>query len=260
MRKQSDMTISGKVILITGATTGIGSAIAKTCSARGAFVLITGRNGERGAQVCEDIARAGGTAHFHRSDVTDVGSGEAAVEAATAHFGRLDGLVNNAGILVQGDALTCTDDDWDRVMSTNATAVFRHARAAVRQMKQQNSGGAIVNVASDWGLVGAEHAVAYAASKGAVVQLTRSMALDHARDGIRINAVCPGDTDTAMLVAMGTDRAERQQTIAQLAASLPLGRVGTPADTAAAVAFLLSDDSSFITGACLPVDGGNTAR
>lgn len=248
-----------KVVLVTGGTAGIGAAIAESCAERGAAVLITGRNTQRGQKVCDQINQAGGIARFHDSDVTRPESGDLAVAAAVAHFGRLDGLVNNAGILLRRDVLHCTDDEWERVMATNVTAVFRHARAAVRQMKVQASGGAIVNVASDWGLVGAHNAVAYAASKGAVVQLTRSMALDHARDGIRSNAVCPGDTDTEMLT-LGTDPAVRPEVIANLAAALPLGRVATPNDIAAAVAFLLSDDAAFITGVCLPVDGGNTAR
>lgn len=251
--------LAAKVILITGGTAGIGAATALVCAARGARVFITGRNAVRGETICTEIAKAGGTARFHAYDATSENSGDAAVDATVAHFGRIDGLVNNAGILAHGDALNCSDEIWDRVMATNATAVFRHSRAAVRQMKKQNAGGAIVNIASDWGLVGAENAVAYAASKGAVVQLTRSMALDHARDGIRVNAVCPGDTDTAML-AMGADAADRPQILAALGANLPLGRVATPRDVAGGVAFLLSDDAAFITGACLPVDGGNTAR
>jgi meso-butanediol dehydrogenase/(S,S)-butanediol dehydrogenase/diacetyl reductase len=251
--------LHGLVIAVTGATAGIGAATASLCAARGANVIVTGRNAERGNAVCREILKAGGSAAFCLSDVTANDSGETTVAAALTHFGRLDALVNNAGILVRGDALSCSDAEWDLVMATNATAVFRHSRAAVRQMQRQGTGGAIVNIASDWGLVGAEAAVAYAASKGAVVQLTRSMALDHARDGIRVNAVCPGDTDTAML-AQDASPGDRARHIAQLAAALPLGRVATPRDVAAAAAFLLSPDAALITGICLPVDAGNTAR
>jgi NAD(P)-dependent dehydrogenase (short-subunit alcohol dehydrogenase family) len=251
--------LSDRVIIITGATAGIGAAIAGTCAARGAKVVITGRNRERGRNIETTIRAAGGTSVFCQGDVTAPGAAEAIIGEAVAQFGRLDALVNNAGILIPGAAPACSDEDWERTLATNATAVFRFSRAAVRQMQRQGTGGAIVNIASDWGLVGAEAAVAYAASKGAVVQLTRSMALDHARHGIRVNAVCPGDTDTAMLAADASpgDRARR---LSELGAALPLGRVATPRDVAAAVAFLLSPDASAITGICLPVDAGNTAR
>jgi NAD(P)-dependent dehydrogenase (short-subunit alcohol dehydrogenase family) len=247
------------VVAITGATSGIGAAIAETCVGRGAKVVITGRNQVRGCSMRDQIVASGGEAVFCQSDVTEEGAAEQTIATAISHFGRLDALVNNAGILIPGAAPQCSDADWDRTIATNATAVFRFSRAAVRQMQRQGTGGAIVNIASDWGLVGAEAAVAYAASKGAVVQLTRSMALDHARDRIRVNAVCPGDTDTAMLAADAApgDRARR---VAELGAALPLGRVATPGDVAAAVAFLLSPDAALITGVCLPVDAGNTAR
>lgn len=247
------------VVAITGATSGIGAAIAETCAARGAKVVITGRNHVRGRSIIDGIIATGGAAVFCQGDVTADGAAENTIAAAIQHFGRLDALVNNAGILIPGTAPACSDTDWDRVMATNATAVFRFSRAAVRQMQRQGTGGAIVNIASDWGLVGAEAAVAYAASKGAVVQMTRSMALDHARDGIRVNAVCPGDTDTAML-AQDAAPGDRARHLAELASALPLGRVATPRDVAAAVAFLLSPDAAVITGVCLPVDAGNTAR
>jgi NAD(P)-dependent dehydrogenase (short-subunit alcohol dehydrogenase family) len=168
--------------------------------------------------------------------------------------GRLDILVNNAGILFQGDSQTCTDEQWDQTLAVNVTAVFRLSRAAVPLMVR-HGGGAIINVSSDWGLVAAHEAVAYGTSKGAIVQLTRSMAADHARQKIRVNAVCPGDTDTAMLRSEASGEAR----LREMAEAIPLGRLGQPRDVAAAIAFLASEDASFITGAVLPVDGGNSA-
>ncbi len=242
--------LTGKIVLITGATAGIGMATARIFAARGAQVLLTGRNAAAGEALAAELGGA-----FLAADIAAPETPARLIGWARELHGRLDILVNNAGILFKGDATHCTDEQWEQTMRINVTAVFRLSRAALGLMTAQGS-GAIVNVASDWGLVAAEQALAYGTSKGAIVQLTRSMAKDHARQGVRVNAVCPGDTDTAMLRAEAAGSAAR---LAEMAEAIPLGRLGRPEDVAAAIAFLASDEASFITGVALPVDGGNSA-
>jgi NAD(P)-dependent dehydrogenase (short-subunit alcohol dehydrogenase family) len=253
------MELSGKVVLVTGATSGIGAATARAAAAAGAMLLLTGRSAERGATTLEAVRAAGATAEFIPGDVTEPGFADRLVADAAARFGRLDVLVNNAGIALRGPIDQCSDEDWQRTMAVNATGVFYMARSAVRQMKRQG-GGVIVMVASDWALVGGANAFAYCASKGAVLQMTRAMALDHGRDGIRVNAVCPGDIETPMLL---DGIAKRGQGAAEglklLGEQFPLGRVGLPEEAAKAIVFLASDASSYMTGAALAVDGGHTA-
>lgn len=196
---------------------------------------------------------------FMAGDVRDDAFCVSLVDAAVKRWDGLDVLVNSAGVLYRGDALQTTDAQWQTTLATNVSAVFYLSRAALKVMQPQGS-GAIVNVASDWGLVGGEKAVAYCASKGAVVLMTKAMALDHAREGIRINAVCPGDTDTPMIdhelaqlgLSAGLGKAE-------YARAIPMGRLGSVDDVAAAVGFLASAQAGFMTGVALPVDGGHTA-
>jgi len=254
--------LSDKVTIVTGGTRGIGAAIVGMCAGLGAQVVFTGRDEAAGAAVLADITATSGQARYLQGDITAPGFPDRLVDEVIGHEGRIDILVNNAGILSRGDATDCTDAEWESVMETNVTAVFRMCRAIVPIMRKQfgetGQRGSIVNIASDWALVAAQNAVAYGASKGAIAQLTRSMAIDHAKDGIRVNAVCPGDTETDMLLSERGDEA-RGLVLARLGQSIPLGRVAQPAEIAAAVAFLASDAAAFITGIMLPVDGGHTA-
>lgn len=253
------MRLGGKVALITGGTSGIGRATAVLFAREGARVVITGRSDERGRQVVEEIEGQGGEAIFVRADVRDPQDCRRAVETAIESFGRLDVLFNNAGVYVAGDAIACTEEEWDLQVDTSLKGTFLMSRSALPIMIAQG-GGAIVNNSSGWGLVGGEEAVAYCAAKGGTVVMTKAMALDHGPQGIRVNCVCPGDTETPMEHA---DAAHRGMSwddyVTSATAGRALARMGEPEEVARAVLFLASDEASYITGVALPVDGGGVA-
>ena len=248
------MNFTGKTALITGAASGMGAATAREFRAAGGQVVIVDRNEQLAAQVAGEIDAGPPVV----GDVSDPAFCAHAVETALQRHGRLDVLVNAAGIIVRADALGTTDEQWQRVMNVNVNGVFYMSRAAIGPMKRQGH-GVIVNFGSIWGSVGAAGVVAYCASKGAVHQITRAMALDHARDGIRINAVCPGEVNTPMLASERSQpvTAELMQRIAE---SVPAGRLAEPVEIARVVLFLASDAASYMTGAMVNVDAGYTAR
>jgi NAD(P)-dependent dehydrogenase (short-subunit alcohol dehydrogenase family) len=253
------LDMSGKAVLVSGSTSGIGEACARVFAESGATVMVTGRDEPRGRAVAAAIRAAGGSAQFAAADLRAPGACEALVRETILRLGGLDILVNNAGILYTANVLDTSDEQWQDTFAVNVTALFQLSRAAVRHMQRAGK-GAIVNVASEWGLNGEPNHVAYCASKGAVVQITRCMALDHARDNIRVNAVCPGEIHTRMvdeiLAKRGGDCAAQ---LAALGASIPMRRLAQPIEVARCVKFLASDLASYVTGANLPVDGGNDA-
>jgi len=249
------MRLENKVALITGGTSGIGRATAELFAAEGARVAITGRRAELGEAVAAQI-----NGHYIFADHRQAGDCQQAVEQTLAAYGRIDILFNNAGIVVSGAAETTSEQDWQDTLTLNVTAVWRMSRLVIPHMRRQGS-GAIVNNASDWGLVGAPGVVAYCTSKGAVILMTKAMALDHAAEGIRINAVCPGDTFVERWLKEGFYRLSGQVSEEEAhKTDLPIGRVAEAVEIAKAVLFLASDESSFMIGAALVVDGGNTAR
>jgi len=248
------MDFAGKVVLVTGAASGMGAATAREFSAAGARVLVVDRNAELAVQVASDISADPPLI----GDVSDSAFCKQAVATAVERYGRLDILVNAAGIIVRADGPGTTDEQWQRIMNVNVNGVFYMSRAAVAVMKEQGS-GAIVNFGSIWGEVGAAGVMAYCASKGAVHQITRAMALDHVKDGIRINAVCPGEVNTPMLTSERSAPVTPEMMQA-LADSVPMGRLAAPVEIARVVLFLSSDAASYMTGAMVNVDAGFTAR
>lgn len=252
------MRLRDKVALITGGTSGIGRASAILFAREGAAVAFTGRDEARGRAVEQEIRAEGNRARFIRADVTSAEDCRRAVAETLEAFGGLDVLFNNAGVYVAGDVTECTEEEWDLQVDVNLKGTYLMCAAAVPVMIERG-GGAIVNNSSGWGLVGGERAVAYCASKGGVVLMTKAMALDHGRHGIRVNCVCPGDTVTPMEHRDAEHRGMTWEAYVAEASRRPLGRMGDPFEVAAAALFLASDEASFITGAVLAVDGGGVA-
>ena len=248
------MSFKGHIVLVTGGASGMGAACVKGFADAGARVFIIDRDEAAASRVMEQAAASG----IFIGDVSDSAFCDRTVASILEQSERIDVLINAAGVITRHDTFNTTDDDWRRVMRVNVDGVFFMSRAVLPSMREQRS-GAIVNFGSIWGSAAGPGVIAYCASKGAVHQITRAMALETVQFGIRINAVCPGEVDTPML------RSERDgpvtgEMLQDIADTVPLGRLAGAEEIARVAVFLASDDASYMTGSLVPVDGGYSAR
>jgi len=252
------LSLSGKVSMVTGGASGIGRGISHRLAEMGAFVALLDIDDLKGRESAAEIEAHGGEAIFLNCDVRSSAECRRAVESVIAQRGKIDILCNCAGIAIRKDIVELTEDEWDLALDVTLKGIYLLSREVVPHMIG-NGGGSIINIGSGWSLKGGPQAASYCAAKGGVVNLTRAMAIDHGKQNIRVNCVCPGDVETPMLrsecAQLGKDPAEFMRE----AADRPLGRVGTPDDVANAVLFLASPMASWISGAALVVDGGGMA-
>jgi 2-keto-3-deoxy-L-fuconate dehydrogenase len=253
------MKLEQRIAVVTGAGSGIGQAMARLFAAEGAQIFAADVNESAAQETARMVAEAGGTCRAFAVDVSRPDQVRAMIDAALAAFGRIDILCNNAGIGSTTDVVECEPDEWDRVMTVNVKSVYLGCKYAIPHMLAQG-GGVILNTASVAGMVGLPKRASYSASKGAVIALTRQVAVEYVEQGIRVNCLCPGTVDSpwvGRLLKQADDPVAARQA---LVARQPLGRLGTPDEIAAAALYLVSDDAAFITGTGLVIDGGLTAR
>lgn len=251
----------GKVALVTGGGSGIGRASARLFAAQGAAVAVVDLEEDAAKDTADAISQVGGRAIAVVANVTDAEAVEAAVRRTVDELGRLDVVYNNAGVGSQGSVGDATEEDWDFCLAVNAKGTFLTSRAAVPHL-EADGGGAIVNQGSVAALAGVPNFAAYCAAKGAVVSLTRSMAVDLAPRGIRVNVICPGTVFTPLMEPMLTARGggDMEKGLAMTVAKYPIGRLGTPEEIATVALFLASDEAAFVTGSTFTADGGMTAQ
>lgn len=252
------MRFEGKVALITGGTSGIGSKTAERFAEEGARVVITGRSQERGDQVVADIAANGGEAMFVQSDVRLAEDCRNAVNKTLERFGQIDVLFNNAGVFHPKTIPDCTEEEWDETIESSLRGAFLMSKYSLPSMIERGS-GSIIHTSSGWGILGGDQAASYCAAKGGLIVMAKAMAIDHGPQGIRVNCVCPGDVLTPMLPDDAKKRGISWEEYEEGASDRPLGRIGSADDIASAVLYLASDEASFVTGEALVVDGGGVA-
>lgn len=255
--------LDSKIALVTGAGSGIGREIALLYAQQGARVTVADIQEDAAAAVVAEISERHGLAQARPLNVADEGQVRMAMQEVVEQYGRFDILVNNAGVSHVGNVLETSAEDWDRVMAVNARGVFLCSKYALAQMLRQNpAGGILVNIASVAGMIAVDRRFPYGASKGAVISMTRSIAMDFANQGIRANAICPGTVHTPFVEGFleRNFAGNKDEVRQQLHARQPIGRMGRPEEIAAAALYLASDEAAFITGSTLVIDGGWTAK